>query len=314
MLIGLMAYGCAPHRKDASESEAAETRSQTARGDIQAGRNAEKRVRVEATAPEAADDQLRAAREKLRVSRETEERVQAEFEKLKASGQASAEVTKDYETYLERIRALVAENREVVAKLEAAMAVPAQNRNRPASGNEKTDGTAQLDRQLDTSLSEFDEMLLQEMDMIRAQSDRKMTSLAEEAAAAADRLRKKGIDVGGSEAAEQSPPQEDDAKDGAGSETAANEPSASRDGGETGQNDGASAEAGGGMTGSKQPGKETGGDAAGNRSPNRDSGYGEEDDDIVARQLREAAENETDPELKKKLWKEYEDYKKNTRN
>ncbi len=34
------------------------------------------------------------------------------------------------------------------------------------------------------------------------------------------------------------------------------------------------------------------------------------DDDIVARQLREAAENETDPVLKEKLWKEYEAYKK----
>lgn len=33
-------------------------------------------------------------------------------------------------------------------------------------------------------------------------------------------------------------------------------------------------------------------------------------DDIVARQLREAAEKETDPELKEKLWKEYEDYRK----
>jgi hypothetical protein len=30
----------------------------------------------------------------------------------------------------------------------------------------------------------------------------------------------------------------------------------------------------------------------------------------VARQLREAAEKETDPELKAKLWKEYEEYKK----
>ena len=35
----------------------------------------------------------------------------------------------------------------------------------------------------------------------------------------------------------------------------------------------------------------------------------DQDDDIVARQLREAAEKETDPELKKKLWKEYENYK-----
>ena len=36
-----------------------------------------------------------------------------------------------------------------------------------------------------------------------------------------------------------------------------------------------------------------------------ESGY----DDIVARQLREAAEKETDPELKKKLWEEYRKYK-----
>jgi len=33
-------------------------------------------------------------------------------------------------------------------------------------------------------------------------------------------------------------------------------------------------------------------------------------DDIVARQIREAAEQETDPELKKKLWEEYYNYKK----
>ncbi len=33
------------------------------------------------------------------------------------------------------------------------------------------------------------------------------------------------------------------------------------------------------------------------------------DDDIVARQLREAAEEETDPELKRKLWQEYDNYR-----
>lgn len=37
------------------------------------------------------------------------------------------------------------------------------------------------------------------------------------------------------------------------------------------------------------------------------------DDDVVARQLREAAEKETDPELKKKLWEEYKKYKRGTR-
>jgi hypothetical protein len=33
------------------------------------------------------------------------------------------------------------------------------------------------------------------------------------------------------------------------------------------------------------------------------------DDDIVARQLREAAENEKDPALREKLWEEYRKYK-----
>ena len=37
------------------------------------------------------------------------------------------------------------------------------------------------------------------------------------------------------------------------------------------------------------------------------------DDDVVARQLREAAEKETDPELKKKLWEEYRKYKEGVR-
>jgi hypothetical protein len=37
------------------------------------------------------------------------------------------------------------------------------------------------------------------------------------------------------------------------------------------------------------------------------------DDDVVARQLREAAEKETDPELRKKLWDEYRRYKQGVR-
>ena len=36
------------------------------------------------------------------------------------------------------------------------------------------------------------------------------------------------------------------------------------------------------------------------------------DDDIVARQLREAAEKEPDPELREKLWDEYRRYKYGT--
>jgi hypothetical protein len=37
------------------------------------------------------------------------------------------------------------------------------------------------------------------------------------------------------------------------------------------------------------------------------------DDDIVARQIRRAAETETDPELREKLWDEYRKYKEGTK-
>jgi hypothetical protein len=37
------------------------------------------------------------------------------------------------------------------------------------------------------------------------------------------------------------------------------------------------------------------------------------DDDVVARQLREAAEKETSPALKAKLWEEYRKYKEGMR-
>ena len=75
--------------------------------------------------------------------------------------------------------------------------------------------------------------------------------------------------------------------------------------------------------------RQTGGGAAGSgesSGPSRGgtSGTGEDvsepvagdrppadDDDIVARQLREAAERETDPVLKEKLWEEYDRYKGN---
>ena len=36
------------------------------------------------------------------------------------------------------------------------------------------------------------------------------------------------------------------------------------------------------------------------------------DDDIVARQIREAALKEEDPELREKLWDEYREYKRST--
>jgi hypothetical protein len=59
--------------------------------------------------------------------------------------------------------------------------------------------------------------------------------------------------------------------------------------------------------GSSAPSGSAGGGSGGGRVP-PDIPDGS-DDDIVARQLREAAMNEDDPELREKLWDEYREYK-----
>jgi len=61
-------------------------------------------------------------------------------------------------------------------------------------------------------------------------------------------------------------------------------------------------------TGQSDQGSKTAGPGGVGGSAPPDVGDGS-DDDIVARQLREAAEKETDPELREKLWDEYRAYK-----
>ena len=55
----------------------------------------------------------------LRISIATEERIASDLAKLKKSGDATPDVIEDYEFYLSRVQAMVAENRKVVAKMEA---------------------------------------------------------------------------------------------------------------------------------------------------------------------------------------------------
>ena len=129
-----------------------------------------------------------------------------------------------------------------------------------------------------------------------------MRDLAEEAAAAAKRLREKGIDVETSSSSESS--EESEQKETAEKEGTDGDPA------ESGTEKQKDAEKGNGGT-EVATGKNS--EEAGQGSTGERKRYGGgEDDDIVARQLREAAENETDPELKEKLWEEYEAYKKNT--
>ena len=66
-----------------------------------------------------------------------------------------------------------------------------------------------------------------------------------------------------------------------------------------------------GGAGTSKPASAGGSDSVGDAGSDRvpaDVGDGS-DDDIVARQLREAAMKEDDPELREKLWDEYRAYK-----
>ena len=81
---------------------------------------------------------------------------------------------------------------------------------------------------------------------------------------------------------------------------------------------GSSAKGNAGSPGSESTGAEKGepGAGVGDNKPGQSETFehyergDSRDDDVVARQLREAAEKETDPVLKEQLWKEYEKYKK----
>ena len=276
---------------------------------------------------EEAMSKLAQARENLRVSEATEARIASQLARLKESGNASPDVLADYETYLDRVRGMVRENRRILQDMQAAL-------KRHGSGGtvagapddakggklpegkipeaEMKDEVAALDAEFHASLAAFDEMLLKELDEIRSRSAGRMRDLAEEAAAAAQRVRKKGIAVDTSS-------RQGSGK--AGSEGAYSEKERSQRAGQA-ESGSQRAEARGGQAEDRTAAQGTGydreydteydrspGDGKGGIAPSRQrpASY---DDDIVARQIREAAEKETDPELKERLWKEYENYKR----
>jgi hypothetical protein len=149
--------------------------------------------------------------------------------------------------------------------------------------------TAQIDHELDASFGVFDGRIRDEQAVIAQQRGGSGGGTS---------------DIGGDSDSERA-----GGSDGAG------------EGGEAGQN-GQGGNGAGDGTGD-QPGQSEGrsgggggygGGAGGGSGPNTvpaDIPDGS-DDDIVARQLREAAMKETDAELREKLWQEYRAYKKGT--
>ena len=154
-------------------------------------------------------------------------------------------------------------------------------------GGSSTTGeqVAALDGEFKESLEKFDGELLREQEILEK---RREESAADRAGGSSGSMGSSG-GYGGSEST-----------------------SGSSSSGESGSegSDAAAATEGGGA-GSSKPQSAGGGDSVGDDSEGRvpsDVGDGS-DDDIVARQLREAAMKEEDPELREKLWDEYRAYK-----
>ena len=272
-------------------------------------------VNLYAATRQKIESALESARRELRISIATEEQIASELTKLKKSGDASSHMVEDYELYLSRVQAMVAENLEMVAQIEALHArVDIRKASDGSAYSEDTeaminpeipeeqvvDEVVALDRQLDSSLAQFDEMLLKELDLVRAKSSERMRDLAEEAAAAAKRLRDQGIEI-------DTDVEEESVESGQGSTQAQKTAEMEKDASETGKENKSEDDKDDSELTARDKFRE-GVEGSGNHPKNR---YDSKDDDIVARQLREVAEEETDPELRKKLWKEYEDYKKN---
>ncbi|MCM2254964.1 MAG: hypothetical protein NDJ94_04775 [Vicinamibacteria bacterium] len=193
----------------------------------------------------------------------------------------------------------------------------------PGSARTPQERGEALDRDLNESLSKFDATLAREQEVLAAKREAEgaaaaATAEAEKEAAtaetAADGAGKPGVsrtDPGrtGASRAE---------REGAGG---AGKPGERADAGEKGENaERGGARGGGSSSGTPRP-SAGGAEGGGPSTPPEgapvvvpagvppDVGDGR-DDDVVARQLREAAMSEKDPALRDKLWQEYRDYKK----
>jgi hypothetical protein len=250
---------------------------------------------------------LQLARENLRISEATEARIASELEKLESSGTASPQALKEYEAYLARAHEMVVENRKILKEMEAAYAKLAPPRQPAGSSTAAREGDipdpkipeeeeleklASLEREFSASLAAFDEMLLKEWDEILARSAKKMRDLSEEVG---EREGRSGQEAEGEETS-------------SGEGTAEAQEGTEETGeGEMRSEEGTEAQETAAESGESESKGDDKGQTLTQKQRGRPSGH---DDDIVARQLREAAEKETDPELKEKLWKEYEEYKK----
>ena len=154
-----------------------------------------------------------------------------------------------------------------------------------------------IDRRLDDSLGTFDERIRAEQEAIAKERDARDAAGSGAGATTDSTADSESGDSGTGSAGTETPPSTDNKKgDGSAKDgSAADQKSRPGD---------LKSEKQRGV-GNSNTGSASGGGVGAKQIPDGSN------DDIVARRLRKAAEQETDPELKEKLWKEYIEYKKN---
>jgi hypothetical protein len=199
----------------------------------------------------------------------------------------------------EGCRALLESGPELPADLPCPLYMPQMSQSAEISTRQEQtpqEQVAALDNMLNAGLGEFDEKLLREQERIRSaapnDNDRGGSGSGN---GAGDGGMAGGGWAGG---------------DGAGESAGDSAGEGGNPGGRAGGNPRA------GDPGERRSGgsrdSSPGGDDKGNDIDVPEDIPDASDDDVVARQLREAAEKETDPELKAKLWEEYRRYKRGT--
>jgi len=271
--------------------------------------------------------------ERLEADHAVWSEARASYDQKVERGGIDATEKQDYEAFLADLRQRVAagctEVRDLGRPIPAGVECPEGDgigggvvNVAPSSATTRTEGREALDAELGTSLGQFDELLLREQDRVRA------------ARPLSDAPSGGG---GGGAASSASEDGDGDGESGSASaSTAGSTGSGSTPGSETADGTSASATGQGGAGtlppwlsdgrgeddvesdgGSRQgdPGQAGRGPSSGqDGAPTRPADLPSPDgDDVVARQLREAAERERDPELKARLWDEYRRYRGGTR-
>ncbi len=158
-----------------------------------------------------------------------------------------------------------------------------------------------LEQQLARAMGEFDDMLLREEERLAARVPRRRESGDGAVAGGREGVGREGRGRSAAGETDGSADRRTGTEDGSGDRDRI-----------AGQGRSGTAATGRDQTPAGRNGKATAGGVAatapsGGRPPDVDAMAA--DDDIVARQLREAAERETDPALKEKLWQEYRRYR-----